>query len=84
MKQVTQTVYIGVVEINDVPALKLLGKFILVRNSVSLISARTENSKIDTVKISIAKGMLCQVMMIVSLSIGMSLAVELSMSDQQG
>ena len=56
MKQVTQTVCIGVVEINDVPALNLLGKFILVRNSVSLISARTENSKIDTVKISIAKG----------------------------
>lgn len=47
MKQVTQTLRTGVVEINDVPIPALFDKFILVQNSISVISAGTEKTKID-------------------------------------
>ena len=47
MKQVTQTLRTGVVEINDVPIPSLSDKFVLVRNRTSVISAGTEKTKID-------------------------------------
>lgn len=47
MKQVTQTLRTGVVEINDVPVPTLNDKFVLVRNHASVISAGTEKTKID-------------------------------------
>ena len=53
MKQVTQTLRTGVVEINEVPVPALNDKFVLVRNSVSVISAGTEKTKIDMGKKSL-------------------------------
>ncbi|WP_417615557.1 bi-domain-containing oxidoreductase [Oceanisphaera sp.] len=53
MKQVTQTLRTGVVEINDVPIPSLNDKFVLVRNSTSVISAGTEKTKIDMGKKSL-------------------------------
>lgn len=53
MKQVTQTLRTGVVEINDVPVPALTDKFVLVRNSASVISAGTEKTKIDMGKKSL-------------------------------
>jgi predicted dehydrogenase/threonine dehydrogenase-like Zn-dependent dehydrogenase len=47
MKQVTQTLKTGVVEVNEVPVPGLSDKFVLVRNTVSVISAGTEKTKID-------------------------------------
>ncbi len=47
MKQVTQTLKTGVVEVKDVPIPTLSDKYILVRNHVSVISAGTEKTKID-------------------------------------
>ncbi|MBC8239313.1 MAG: oxidoreductase, partial [Alphaproteobacteria bacterium] len=47
MKQVTQTLRTGVVEISDVPVPTLGDKFVLVRNRASVISAGTEKTKID-------------------------------------
>lgn len=47
MKQVTQTLRTGVVEVNDVPVPALTDKFVLVRNAASVISAGTEKTKID-------------------------------------
>lgn len=53
MKQVTQTLRTGVVEINEVPIPALTDKFVLVRNSTSVISAGTEKTKIDMGKKSL-------------------------------
>lgn len=47
MKQVTQTLKTGVVEVNDVPIPTLSDKFVLVKNNASVISAGTEKTKID-------------------------------------
>lgn len=47
MKQVTQTLRTGVVDVNEVPVPALTDKFVLVRNSTSVISAGTEKTKID-------------------------------------
>jgi len=47
VKQITQTLKTGVVEINDVPVPTLTDKFVLVRNAASVISAGTEKTKID-------------------------------------
>ncbi len=47
MKQVTQTLRTGVVNVNEVPVPMLTDKFVLVRNSCSVISAGTEKTKID-------------------------------------
>ncbi|MFP6749907.1 MAG: hypothetical protein VCD66_20225 [Alphaproteobacteria bacterium] len=47
MKQVTQTLRSGVIEVNDVPVPALHNKFVLVRNRASVISAGTEKTKID-------------------------------------
>lgn len=47
MKQVTQTLRTGVIEINEVPVPTLTDQFVLVRNSASVISAGTEKTKID-------------------------------------
>lgn len=47
MKQITQTLKTGVVEVNEVPIPALTDKFVLVRNSASVISAGTEKTKID-------------------------------------
>ena len=47
MKQVTQTLRTGVVELNDVPIPSIGDGFVLVRNSMSVISAGTEKTKID-------------------------------------
>jgi polar amino acid transport system substrate-binding protein len=47
MKQVTQTLRTGIIEINDVPIPTLSDKFVLVQNSISVISAGTEKTKID-------------------------------------
>lgn len=47
MKQITQTLKTGVVEVNEVPIPTLTDKFVLVRNSASVISAGTEKTKID-------------------------------------
>ena len=53
MKQVTQTLRTGVVEVRDVPVPTLQDSFILVRNAVSLISAGTERSIIQTGKMNL-------------------------------
>ncbi|MFT6916063.1 MAG: putative dehydrogenase/threonine dehydrogenase-like Zn-dependent dehydrogenase [Motiliproteus sp.] len=53
MKQVTQTLRTGVVQINDVPVPALNDKFVLVRSTVSVISAGTEKTKIDMGKKSL-------------------------------
>lgn len=47
MKQVTQTLRTGVVEVNEVPVPTLTDSFVLVRNTASVISAGTEKTKID-------------------------------------
>lgn len=47
MKQVTQTLKTGVVEVRDVPVPSLSDSFVLVSNSASVISAGTEKTKID-------------------------------------
>ncbi len=47
MKQVTQTLKTGVVEVNNVPIPTLSDKFVLVQNLASVISAGTEKTKID-------------------------------------
>lgn len=47
MKQVTQTLRTGVVEVNDVPIPTLTDAFVLVANTASVISAGTEKTKID-------------------------------------
>lgn len=47
MKQVTQTLKTGVVEVNEVPVPSLGDKFVLVQNKASVISAGTEKTKID-------------------------------------
>ena len=47
MKQVIQTLKTGLVEVADVPVPNMDDKFILVKNSVSVISAGTEKTKID-------------------------------------
>ncbi|WP_434926539.1 bi-domain-containing oxidoreductase [Shewanella sp. HL-SH2] len=47
MKQVTQTLRTGVVEVNEVPVPTLTDAFVLVRNTASVISAGTEKTKID-------------------------------------
>ncbi len=47
MKQVTQTLRTGVIEVNQVPVPSLSDKFVLVRNTNSVISAGTEKTKID-------------------------------------
>ncbi len=47
MRQVTQTLRTGVIEVNEVPIPALTDKFVLVKNSVSVISAGTEKTKID-------------------------------------
>lgn len=53
MKQITQTLKTGVIEINDVPIPTLTDKFVLVRNAASVISAGTEKTKIDMGKKSL-------------------------------
>ncbi|BBB28873.1 bi-domain-containing oxidoreductase [Neptunomonas japonica] len=53
MKQVTQTLRTGVVEVNEVPVPTLNDKFVLVRNTASVISAGTEKTKIDMGKKSL-------------------------------
>lgn len=53
MKQVIQTLRAGVVEINEVPIPALTDKFVLLRNSTSVISAGTEKTKIDMGKKSL-------------------------------
>jgi predicted dehydrogenase/threonine dehydrogenase-like Zn-dependent dehydrogenase len=47
VKQVTQTLRTGKIEVEDVPVPTLSDKFLLVRNQASLISAGTEKTKID-------------------------------------
>ncbi|WP_423186123.1 bi-domain-containing oxidoreductase [Alishewanella sp. d11] len=47
MKQVTQTLRTGVVEVNNVPVPTLTDSFVLVCNTASVISAGTEKTKID-------------------------------------
>lgn len=47
MKQVVQTLRSGEINVNEVPIPTLNDKFVLVRNSVSVISAGTEKSKVD-------------------------------------
>ncbi len=47
MKQVTQTLRTGVIEINEVPIPSLNDRSVLVQNTVSVISAGTEKTKID-------------------------------------
>ncbi|MDP6566035.1 MAG: bi-domain-containing oxidoreductase [Alphaproteobacteria bacterium] len=47
MKQVTQTLRTGALEVNDVPVPTLHDTFVLVRSSASVISAGTEKTKID-------------------------------------
>jgi len=53
MKQVTQTLRTGVVEVNEVPVPALTDKFVLVKNTASVISAGTEKTKIDMGKKSL-------------------------------
>lgn len=53
MKQVTQTLRTGAIEVNDVPIPALTDKFILIKNSTSVISAGTEKTKIDMGKKSL-------------------------------
>ncbi|MAY60019.1 MULTISPECIES: bi-domain-containing oxidoreductase [Pseudoalteromonas] len=47
MKQVTQTLRTGIVQVNEVPVPTLTDSFVLVKNTVSVISAGTEKTKID-------------------------------------
>ncbi|WP_196492378.1 bi-domain-containing oxidoreductase [Psychrosphaera haliotis] len=47
MKQITQTLRTGTIEVNEVPIPALTDKFVLVKNSSSVISAGTEKTKID-------------------------------------
>lgn len=47
MKQVTQTLRTGTIEVNEVPIPTLTDKFVLVKNTTSVISAGTEKTKID-------------------------------------
>jgi predicted dehydrogenase/threonine dehydrogenase-like Zn-dependent dehydrogenase len=47
LKQVTQTLRTGKIDVNDVPVPTLADKFVLVRNHFSVISAGTEKTKID-------------------------------------
>ena len=47
MKQVTQTLRTGEINISDVPIPTINDKFVLVHNSASVISAGTEKNKID-------------------------------------
>ncbi|NQY62890.1 MAG: Gfo/Idh/MocA family oxidoreductase [Alteromonadaceae bacterium] len=47
MKQVTQTLRTGIVEVNEVPVPTLKDTFVLVKNTASVISAGTEKTKID-------------------------------------
>lgn len=47
MKQVTQTLRTGLVEVSNVPVPTLRDKFLLVCNTASVISAGTEKTKID-------------------------------------
>lgn len=53
MKQVTQTLSTGRVEVSDVPVPALKDTFVLVRNTASVISAGTEKTKIDMGKKSL-------------------------------
>lgn len=53
MKQVTQTLRTGTVEVNEVPIPTLSDKFVLVKNTASVISAGTEKTKIDMGKKSL-------------------------------
>ena len=53
MKQVTQTLRTGTVEVNEVPIPTLNDKFVLVKNTASVISAGTEKTKIDMGKKSL-------------------------------
>lgn len=53
MKQVTQTLRTGVIEVSQVPIPTLGDKFVLVANHVSVISAGTEKTKIDMGKKSL-------------------------------
>ena len=46
MKQVTQTLKNGEITVNDVPLPALKDKFILVKNSYSVISSGTEKTNI--------------------------------------
>jgi len=47
MKQVTQTLRTGKIEVNEVPIPTLIDTFVLVKNLASVISAGTEKTKID-------------------------------------
>ncbi|MEM7082639.1 MAG: bi-domain-containing oxidoreductase [Pseudomonadota bacterium] len=47
MKQVTQTLRDGVISVKDVPVPSLGDKFVLVRNTASVISAGTEKTSVD-------------------------------------
>ena len=53
MKQVTQTLRTGQIDVNDVPVPALSDKFVLVANRCSVISAGTEKTKIDMGKKSL-------------------------------
>lgn len=53
MKQITQTLKSGVIDVRDVPVPTLTDTFVLVRNSNSVISAGTEKTKIDMGKKSL-------------------------------
>ena len=53
MKQVTQTLKTGAIEIKDVPVPSLSDGFVLVKNHVSVISAGTEKTKIEMGKKSL-------------------------------
>ncbi|WP_447746940.1 bi-domain-containing oxidoreductase [Pseudomonas nicosulfuronedens] len=53
MKQITQTLRTGSIEVNEVPTPTLNDRFILVRNNASVISAGTEKTKIDMGKKSL-------------------------------
>ena len=53
MKQVTQTLRTGAIEIKDVPVPSLSDGFVLVKNHVSVISAGTEKTKIEMGKKSL-------------------------------
>ena len=53
MKQVTQTLRTGEINIADVPVPALQDSFVLVRNTASVISAGTEKTKIDMGKKSL-------------------------------
>jgi polar amino acid transport system substrate-binding protein len=50
MKQVSQNLRNGLINIEEVPIPGLKDNFILVQNNFSIISAGTEKSKIDTGK----------------------------------